>query len=138
MREPYFERIEAALAERGVSPCYVDRLIAELEDHCTDVAAERPDSAPRQSDPGWITSRLGAEAAIVAQVMSRRELHGGWSGLRRSLYALRAHSQGWVTHCETCAIAGPLLVRWSASIASGTAVTAALLFAMAQSIALNV
>jgi hypothetical protein len=138
MCDMYFEQLEKALAARGVPSRYIDRLIAELEDHRADVATERPDTAQLTAPLGWIRSRLGDEAAIVAQVIARPELRGHWSVLRASLNALRTYSQNWVADCDTCAIAGPLLVRWSASIACGTAVTAALLLAMAQSIALYV
>ena len=137
MPEPYFERLRLKLAEQGVSARYIDRLVAELEDHCADVRAERSSALDDPATGCWIVDRLGDESVIAAQVTTRPELRGRLGGVRAVLWPYQAQ---WAAVAAGYgdALAGSLVMRWSASIACGTMLTAALLLAMAQSLAINV
>ena len=137
MREPYFTRLEKLLAERGIAARYIDRLVGELEDHCADAAAEHHDATDELRTPEWIAGRLGSAATIAAQVAARPELRGRLDGLRAALRPLREHYAELAMANRSAAVAGAVLARWSASIACAAMITAALLLAMAQSIALN-
>jgi hypothetical protein len=138
VREPYFERLATNLAEQGVSARYIDRLVAELEDHCADAAAEQGIAACPATPSEWPRDRLGDAAAIVSQVVARPELRGRLSSCRVALRMLGSHGGGLAIRLGDTSMAGPVVMRWSASIACGATLTAALLLAMAQSIALNV
>ena len=123
MPDTGFDNLRDYLLTSGMSQRYVRRAVAELEDHCVDAAAERPDGAHAAGDRDWIRDRLGHEAAIVAEVLARPAIRGRFCGLRLALH------QGIVAEAP--------VMRWSASIASGAIITAALLLVMAQSIAPN-
>jgi hypothetical protein len=136
MHERYFERLRTKLAERGISARYIDRLVAELEDHYADAAAERRGGAHAPMAQGWCRDRLGNEAAIVSQVLARPELRGRFCSFRAATRLLLARSAEVVV--RDAIVAESPIMRWSASIASGTMITAALLLLMAQSITLSV
>jgi len=137
MREPYFARLETLLAEQGVAAHYIDRLVGELEDHCADASADGWDSADGLPTSAWITQRLGSASTIAAQVVARPELRGILGGLRAALWPLKTQCAERVMSIPGSEVAGAALARWSASIACATMITAALLLAMAQSLAIN-
>ncbi len=137
MREPYFARLEKLLADQGVAARYIDRLIGELEDHCVDASADAQDSADDFQTSVWISERLGSAAVIAAQVIARPELRGRLGGLRAALWPLKNQSAEFAMPMPGRAVTGAVLARWSASIACAAMITAAMLLAMAQSIAIN-
>lgn len=137
MRDSHFEQLRAILVDRGISARYADRLIVELEDHYFDVEAERLAAGDGRADAASTAREsLGSDASIAAQVLSRPELSGRCCGIRLALrpiaLALIAGSWG-----GGATLAAPAIARWGASIAFGSMVTVALLFAMARTMAVG-
>jgi len=137
VREPYFARLEELLVQQGVAARYIDRLVGELEDHCADASADGWSSANEPRTSAWITERLGSASTIAAQVVARPELRGRLGGLRAALWPLKAQCAELAMSIPGGAGSGAVLARWSASIACAAMITAAMLLAMAQSLALN-
>ena len=122
------------LLEAGVSPRYVSRLAAELEDHYEDLEAEAlrfgvpPDEASADAK-----RRLGAAPAIASEFAKRPELR---SWLCRSVWLadlLRTLSAAYVVAVSpfrTVLGGHGVVLRYTAATAAGTGVTLGLLLLM--------
>jgi hypothetical protein len=131
MLEPALERLAAGLLAQGLPPDYVQRLLAELEDHFIDLEQEHrlAGCSPQAAAAGaWRT--LGTDDVILAQVLVRPELsrhHRGWLGEPSPPILLT------VAYADGHAIA-----RWGASISLGGVLTASMLLLLASMIASGV
>jgi hypothetical protein len=138
MPDRAFERLRTALLDRGLPNPYVERLVAELNDHFDDLAAERRSAGlPPENAALLARQLLGSDPFIVAQVMRRPELSDRWAGLRA---AWRVRRKGWTAEEAVLggALVAPALARWSLSIAFGALLTSVLLLTMAHALTFGV
>ena len=133
-----FSALRRNLYERGIATSYAERLVTELREHQADLEAERRAAGDsRTAAAARAGRRLGSDAAIIEQVFARPELRGRWSGVRAvwrqlpPLGVVSAQSTGG-------AVAAPCIARWTASVSLGSLLTVAMLFVLAQAIALGV
>jgi hypothetical protein len=129
-----FERLRTALLDRGFSNPYVERLVAELNDHYEDLAADRRNAGLQPENAALLARQLlGSDPFLVAQVMRRPELSDRWAGLRA---AWRIRRRDWTAEEAVLgsALVAPALARWSLSIAFGALLTSVLLLTMAHAI----
>lgn len=132
-----FSTLRQGLYEQGVATGYAGRLVAELREHRADLEAERLAAGDSRAEAAVrARQRLGSDAAIVAQVLARPELHGRWSSLRAALRLLPCIGVTDV-HGSGGAVAAPALARWTASISLGALATVVMLFALARTIAIG-
>ena len=132
------QSLRASLQDGGVSPVYINRLVAELDDHFADLEREERASGSEKSAAAVeALRRLGQQDSIAAAVLAKPELRS-WShrwpwlaGLVSHVLLLLLLPVVPVVACTQC---GPAIVRWSVSISLGTALTGGLLLVMAQSI----
>src|SRR5687768_6450619 len=125
MPEPRFERLRLELLRNGVAMVYVDRTITELAEHYADLenAARAAGSSPAEAAAAAAVT-LGDERAIVAAILSRRELLA-WSA-RYPRVAHCLHSAATIGALPGlplmfCIEHRPELARWSAAF--GAAMT---------------
>ncbi len=132
------QSLRTSLQDGGVSSVYINRLMAELDDHYADLEREeRTSGNERPAAAVEALRRLGQQDAIAAAVLAKPELRS-WSdrwpwlaGLMSQVLLLLLLP---VIPVVACAQRGPAIVRWSVSISLGTAFTGGLLLVMAQSI----
>lgn len=140
VREQSARRLESRLVERGVPRRRVERLLAELADHFDDhVAASLDAGMNRQQAEARAERELGTAADIERAVLSQPSLRGWawrWPMLARVVYPA-----AWVAALPLVPIVAGIrhadsIVRWIFCLASGAAVTAAMLLVLQLSIRL--
>lgn len=141
MRDRSFAALRQALYEQGIAAGYAQRLVTELREHRLDLEADCLASGDSRARAALqARQRLGSDAAIVAQVLARRELRGTWSSLRAALRPLQLAFAGdepqWPAGAGVVCV--PAIARWTASISLGALVTVAMLFALARTIVIGV
>ena len=118
-----------------MSPAYISRLLAELDDHYADLEREER-ATGREPVVAAVEAlrRLGQQDAIAAEVLAKPELRSWperwpWivSLLRPVLLLLPA------LPVLACAGRGPAIARWSVSISLAALLTGGLLLVMARS-----
>jgi len=132
------QSLRTSLHDGGVSSAYINRLMAELDDHYADLEREaRASGSERPAAAVEALRRLGQQDAIAAAVLAKPELRS-WSHRWPWLAGLMSHVLLLlllpVTPIVACAQRGPAILRWSVSISLGTAMTGGFLLVMAQSI----
>ena len=137
MPSPKLTALKTSLRAGGVSPAYISRLLAELDDHYADLEREER-ATGRESAVAAVEAlrRLGQQDAIAAEVLAKPELRSWperwpWfvSLLRPVLLLLLLPALPVLA----CAGRGPAIARWSVSISLAALLTGGLLLAMARS-----
>ena len=137
MPSPKLTALKTSLRAGGVSPAYISRLLAELDDHYADLEREER-ATGRKSAVAAVEAlrRLGQQDAIAAEVLAKPELRSWperwpWivSLLRPVLLLLLLPALPVLA----CAGRGPAIARWSVSISLAALLTGGLLLAMARS-----
>jgi hypothetical protein len=131
MPEQQLERLRLELLRGGVATVYVDRTITELAEHYADLesAARAAGSSPAEAAAA-ATTALGDERAIVAAILSRRELLA-WSA-RYPRVAQCLHSAAVIGTVPGlplmfCIEHKPELARWGAAFGVATTLVGAIL-----------
>ena len=125
MPEPRFEWLRLELLRSGVATVYVDRTITELAEHYADLESAGRAAGLSPADAAATAAvTLGDERAIVAAILSRRELLA-WSA-RYPRIAHCLHSAAVIGALPGlpllfCIEHRPELARWGAAL--GIAVT---------------
>jgi len=134
MPAPRFDKLGRELRAAGAAPSVVERILAELSDHCLDAEAEwlAKGFDPAEAERRALTS-LGSVEAIVGQVMARSELldwRHRWPQSARCVDSF-AHCVAWpAAPFVYCASHPAGMVRWSLSFSLGAFVTATILFTL--------
>ncbi len=137
MPSPKLTALKTSLRAGGVSPAYISRLLAELDDHYADLEREER-ATGREPVVAAVEAlrRLGQQDAIAAEVLAKPELRSWperwpWivSLLRPVLLLLLLPALPVLA----CAGRGPAIARWSVSISLAALLTGGLLLAMARS-----
>lgn len=137
MPSPKLTALKTSLRAGGVSPAYIGRLLAELDDHYADLEREER-ATGREPAVAAVEAlrRLGQQDAIAAEVLAKPELRSWperwpWfvSLLRPVLLLLLLPALPVLA----CAGRGPAIARWSISISLAALLTGGLLLAMARS-----
>lgn len=137
MPSPKLTALKTSLCAGGVSPAYISRLLAELDDHYADLEREER-ATGREPAVASVEAlrRLGQQDAIAAEVLAKPELRSWperwpWivSLLRPVLLLLLLPALPVLA----CAGRGPAIARWSVSISRAALLTGGLLLAMARS-----
>ena len=130
--------LRTSLQDGGVSSAYIGRLLAELDDHYTDLEHDERESG-REPAAAAVAAlrRLGSQDAIAAEVLAKPELRSWpyrWPWIVRLIRPVMVLLLLPSLPILACADRGPAIARWSVSISLGAVLTAGLLLAMAQSI----
>lgn len=137
MPSPKLTALKTSLRAGGVSPAYISRLLAELDDHYADLEREER-ATGREPAIAAVEAlrRLGQQDTIAAEVLAKPELRSWpdrwpWfvSLLRPVLLLLLLPALPVLA----CAGRGPTIARWSISISLAALLTGGLLLAMARS-----
>ena len=137
MPSPKLTALKTSLRAGGVSPAYISRLLAELDDHYADLEREER-ATGREPAVASVEAlrRRGQQDAIAAEVLVKPELRSWperwpWfvSLLRPVLLLLLLPALPVLA----CAGRGPAIARWSVSISLAALLTGGLLLAMARS-----
>ncbi len=139
MPSPKLTALKTSLRAGGVSPAYISRLLAELDDHYADLEREER-ATGREPAIAAVEAlrRLGQQDAIATEVLAKPELRSWperwpWfvSLLRPVLLLLLLLLPALPV--LACAGRGPAIARWSVSISLAALLTGGLLLAMARS-----
>ncbi|MEE8236961.1 MAG: hypothetical protein V3S67_01495 [Gammaproteobacteria bacterium] len=138
MPSPKLNALTTSLRNGGVSSAYINRLVAELDDHYADLEHEER-ATGREPAAAAVEAlrRLGRQDTIAAEVLAKPELRSWpyrWPWIVRLLRPVLLLLLLPAVPVLACAGRGPAIARWSASISLGVVLTGGLLLAMAESI----
>jgi len=86
---PFFSSLPGRLLSGGVAPRHVKRIIAELQDHYTDLYDEGMKHGLSQQDANAeALARIGKEDDLVAEVLSKQELRSWTSRWPKAIYGI--------------------------------------------------
>ena len=138
MPSPKLNALTTSLRDGGVSSAYINRLVAELDDHYADLEHEER-ATGREPAAAAVEAlrRLGRQDTIAAEVLAKPELRSWpyrWPWIVRLLRPVLLLLMLPAVPVLACAGRGPAIARWSVSISLGVVLTGGLLLAMAESI----
>ena len=138
MPSPKLNALTTSLRDGGVSSAYINRLVAELDDHYADLEHEER-ATGREPAAAAVEAlrRLGRQDTIAAEVLAKPELRSWpsrWPWIVRLLRPVLLLLLLPAVPVLACAGRGPAIARWSVSISLGVVLTGGLLLAMAESI----
>ena len=138
MPSPKLNALTTSLRDGGVSSAYINRLVAELDDHYADLELEER-ATGREPAAAAVEAlrRLGRQDTIAAEVLAKPELRSWpyrWPWIVRLLRPVLLLLLLPAVPVLACSGRGPAIARWSVSISLGVVLTGGLLLAMAESI----